>query len=61
MHFELRSISSIMDEADYNGLRIMMDAYLERTLKKPQTGITANLRFLSLRFVLYLYLQKRLK
>lgn len=31
MRFELRSISSIMDEADYNGLRIMMDAYLERT------------------------------
>jgi len=48
-----------MDEADYNGLRIMMDAYLERTLKKPQTGITANLRFLSLCFVLYLYLQKK--
>lgn len=31
MTFELKSVSDIMDEADYSGLRFMMDAYLERT------------------------------
>lgn len=31
MTFELKSVSDIMDEADYSGLRFMMDAYLDRT------------------------------